>query len=86
METVFADESGQVIQKAPASTLMGHPLRVVLWLVEELKTRGEGLRPGDRISLGSVGKLYPIAGGGKTYRYTLHGLPGGPLTTSVRIE
>jgi 2-oxo-hept-3-ene-1,7-dioate hydratase len=86
MQTIFTDETGTVIQSAPASTLLGNPLRVVLWLVDEFHRRGKALRAGDLLSLGAVGKLFPLREGGKTYTYTLTGLPGGAITTSVRIE
>lgn len=86
METVFSDEAGTVIQSAPASTLLGNPLRVVLWLVKEMNRRGERLNAGERLSLGAVGKLFPLAQGGKTYTYTLIGLPSGPISTRVHID
>ena len=86
MQTTFSDETGTVIQSAPASTLLGNPLRVVLWLVDEFQRRGKALRAGDRLSLGAVGRLFPLAQGGKTYTYTLEGLPGGPIATSVQIK
>lgn len=86
MKTVFADETGTVIQSAPASALLGNPLRVVLWLVNEMNRRGESLKAGDRLSLGAVGKLFPLVESGKTYTYTLTGLPGGPISTRVRID
>ncbi len=86
VETVFSDETGTIIQTAPASTLLGNPLRVVLWLVEEFKRRGKTLKPGDRLSLGAVGKLFPLTEANKTYTYTLHGLPSGPISSSVHIE
>lgn len=86
METTFTDETGTVIQRAPGSALLGNPLRVVLWLVEDFKRRGKTLQAGDRLSLGAVGKLFPLKEGGKTYTYTLNGLPSGAIATSVRIE
>lgn len=86
METIFTDETGEVIQTAPGSNLLGNPLRVVLWLVEEMKGRGTPLQPGDRLSLGAPGKLFPLTEGGKTYTYTLNGLPGGPTSVSVTIK
>jgi 2-keto-4-pentenoate hydratase len=86
METLFTDETGTVIQKAPASTLLGNPLRVVLWLVEEFKRRGKTLKAGDRLSLGAVGKLFPLKEGGKTYTYTLNGLPSGAISATVRVD
>ena len=86
METVFTDETGTVIQSAPASTLLGNPLRVVLWLVEDFKQRGKTLKAGDRLSLGAVGKLFPLKEGGKIYTYTLLGLPNSPISTTVHID
>ncbi len=86
METVFTDEAGTVLQTAPASTLLGNPLRVVLWLVEEFKRRGKTLQPGDRLSLGAIGKLFPLNEGGKTYTYTLKGLPTGAIATTVGVD
>ena len=86
METVFTDEAGTVLQTAPASALLGNPLRVVLWLVEEFKRRGKTLQAGDRLSLGAVGKLFPLSEGGKTYTHTLNGLPSGTIATMVRVD
>jgi 2-keto-4-pentenoate hydratase len=86
METVFTDEAGNVIQTAPGSALLGNPLKVVLWLVEDFKSRGKTLKAGDRLSLGAPGKLFPLKESGKTYTYTLNGLPGGSLATTVHID
>jgi 2-keto-4-pentenoate hydratase len=86
MTTVFTDETGEVIQEAPGSNLLGNPLRVVLWLVEEMKRRGTPLQADDRLSLGAPGKLFPLTEGGKTYAYTLNGLPGGPTSASITIK
>ena len=86
METVLTDEKGEVIQSEPGSNLLGNPLQVVLWLVKEMKRQGKTLKAGDRLSLGSVGKLFPLKEGGKTYTYRLKGLPGGPVSTSVTVQ
>ena len=86
METVFTDETGAVLQKAPGSNLLGNPLRAVLWLIKELQMRGETLQAGQVISLGGFGKLFPLKETGKTYTLTYTGLPGGPLSTSVQIS
>jgi len=86
METVFSDETGKVIQSKPGSSLLGNPLKVVLWMVDEMKRRGESLKAGDRLSLGSVGKLFPLKESGKTYTYTLKGLPGGPISVSITVN
>ena len=86
METVFTDETGEVIQAAPGANLLGNPLKVVLWLVDEMKRRGTPLQAGDRLSLGAPGKLFPLKEGGKTYRYSLNGLPGSVATVSITIK
>lgn len=86
METVFTDETGEVLQSAPGSNLLGNPLKAVLWLADEMKRQGKTLKPGDRLSLGSVGKLFPLKASGKTYTYTLKGLPGGTVSTSITVE
>ena len=86
METVFTDETGTVIQSEPGSNLLGHPLKVVLWLIEEMKARGESLKAGQIISLGAFGQLFPIKENGKTYTLTYQGLPGGPVSTSIHIK
>ena len=86
LETVFTDETGAVLQAAPGSNLLGNPLRVVLWLVEEMKSRGETLQAGQIISLGSLGKLFPLKERNKTYTLTYNGLPGGPISTSIVVK
>lgn len=86
METVLTDETGTVLQTAPGSNLLGHPLKVVLWLIDAMKSRGETLKVGQIISLGSLGKLFPLHQHHKTYTLTYKGLPGGPISTSVTIE
>jgi 2-keto-4-pentenoate hydratase len=58
----------------------------VLWLVEEMERRGTPLQAGDRLSLGAPGKLFPLKETGKTYSYTLKGLPDGPTSVSVTIK
>ena len=70
METIFEDEKGNIIQNSPGSSLMGNPMNVVMWLIEDFNKRGITLNAGDRISLGSVGKLFPLKEGNKTYTYT----------------
>ena len=74
MQTIFQDEMGTIIQKSPGSTLMGNPMNVVLWLIEEFNRKGITLKAGDRLSLGSVGKLFPLKENNKTYTYTLKGI------------
>ena len=84
-ETRLLDEAGAVVQAAPTATLMGHPLRVVLWLIAELRREGLALKAGDHISLGAVGGLFPLVAPGKAFTYQLQGLPGGMVSVDVRF-
>ena len=86
METVFEDEKGNIIQNSPGSSLMGNPMNVVMWLIEDFNKRGITLNAGDRISLGSVGKLFPLKEGNKTYTYTLKGISEIPVKSQITIN
>ena len=86
LETVFEDEKGKIIQTSPGSSLMGNPMNVVMWLIEDFNKRGITLEAGDRISLGSVGKLFPLKEGNKTYTYTLKGISEIPVKSQITIN
>ena len=60
LETVFLDQNNNIIQSAKASNLMGNPINVLKWLIEDFNNRNIVLKENDRISLGSVGKLFPL--------------------------
>jgi len=76
MESLTVDDTGREIQRARGTAILGHPLNVVLWLVEHVNAQGERLRAGDVLSLGAMGTFYPTeAGRTITVRYT--GLPSG---------
>ena len=53
MTVTFRDGDGNVLAEEPGSYLGGNPLNGVLVVIEELKRRGERLRPGDLISSGA---------------------------------
>jgi len=86
METIFKDEKGNIIQKSPGSSLMGNPMNVVMWLIEDFNKRGITLKAGDRLSLGSVGKLFPLKEGNKTYTYILKGISEIPVKSQITIN
>ena len=85
MEAIVVDETGAEIERSRGSALLGNPLNAMLWLVGNLKASGLALKPGDMISLGSLGKLYPTAPG-KTITMRYQGLPGGTSEVSVRFR
>ncbi len=86
IRTRFVDDQGNVIQEAPSSNLMGHPLNVVFWLLQTLKEHGKFLKAGDRLSLGAPGRLFPLTEGGKTYYYHFEGMETNMPAISVRIK
>jgi 2-keto-4-pentenoate hydratase len=61
-------------------------MNVVLWLIEEFNNRGITLKAGDRLSLGSVGKLFPLKEGNKTYTYTLNGISEIPVKAEITVN
>ena len=60
LETILLDQNNNVIQNAKASNLMGNPINVLMWLIEDFKKKGYVLKENDRISLGSLGKVFPL--------------------------
>ena len=85
MEAVTVDETGQEIERAEGRAILGHPLNVVLWLVEHVNAQGQFLRVGDVLSLGTMGTFRPVeAGRTISVRYT--GLPGGDSEAVVTFR
>ncbi|MGK9168633.1 hypothetical protein KXR53_20135 [Inquilinus limosus] len=85
MKVSLTDGSGKVLAEAPGAAILGHPLNAVIWLAQDLAARGEALRPGQLVSLGSFGPpTQPAPGGTVTVRYD--GLSAAPVTLSVRFE
>ena len=72
IKTIFKYKDGQIIQEAMSSNLMKNPINVLKWLINDFNEKGKKLEANDRISLGSVGKLYPLQSG-KSYLYTFKG-------------
>jgi 2-keto-4-pentenoate hydratase len=77
------DEKGVTLIEAPGSSLLGHPIHVVLWIRDTLKAEGIALKKGDLLALGTITKLTSAAPGTTvTARYA--GLdPKGPVEISV---
>ena len=80
MTVTMTDQNGNELSSAPGSIVLGHPLNAVLFLID----RGVELRPGDIVSVGSIGPLLPPQSG-LTVTATYEGLPGTP-TVSVTFQ
>jgi 2-keto-4-pentenoate hydratase len=86
MTVVMLDDTGKELARAPGTALLGHPLNVLPWLVEDLAKRGRKLQPGEMISLGGFSPALP-AEAGRTYTVRYEGLvPSGPVSVSVRMR
>jgi 2-keto-4-pentenoate hydratase len=55
------DEKGVMLIEGPGSSLLDHPMNVVLWIRDSLKADGISLKKGDLLSLGTITKLTPTA-------------------------
>lgn len=80
------DEKGDVLVEGTGSSLLGHPLNVVLWIRDSLIAEGIQLKKGDLLSLGTITKLMP-AEPNTTVRAKYIGLdPKGPVEISVSFK
>ncbi|WP_043832205.1 2-keto-4-pentenoate hydratase [Muricoccus aerilatus] len=81
--TVILATDQKELSRAPGSALLGHPLDVIPWLVEDLKRDGRRLRAGEIISLGGFSAATPTEAG-RTFTVTYQGLVAQPVTVAVR--
>lgn len=77
----LTDKSGSVLAEGSGSALLGHPIHVVRWIRDTLKNRGDRLRPGDLLSLGSLGSIVPL-----TNSVSLHATYTGLADESVDLR
>ncbi|WP_431282976.1 2-keto-4-pentenoate hydratase [Humitalea sp. 24SJ18S-53] len=67
--SVVLSQDGNERARAPGTVLMGHPLNVIPWLVQDLARVGRRLRAGEYISLGGFSPQIPSAAGVWRLRY-----------------
>ena len=77
-------KDNNVIQTASANNLMGNPLNVLQWLVDYLNEREMSLQKGDKISLGSVGKLFPLSK--NVYKYYFEGFEESKYVVKINVK
>lgn len=79
------DGRGIVLGQGKGSALLGHPLNVVLWIVESLRAAGKSVRDGDLLSLGTFyAVVQPKPGTILTLRYL--GLTPEPAEATVSFD
>lgn len=62
---VTLEVDGVVRRRGTGADVMGDPLRPLLWLAEERRRWGDGLRAGETVSTGSMTGMLPIRAGQK---------------------
>ena len=85
MTVTLATGSGEILRQGQGDQILGHPLRAVLRLLDELALRKETLKPGDLLSLGGIGgpvKAQP----GQRYAAAYSGCGATPGTVSVTVR
>lgn len=56
---------GEEVAAGSGVKVLGHPLNALLWLANDLASKGEGLAAGDWISTGTCAGIVPVASGQK---------------------
>ena len=84
IKTVFLDKDNNIVQEASTGNLMDNPLNVLKWLIEYLNNNQLTLKKGDKISLGSVGKLFPLSK--NTYKYYFEGFEKSKNIVKVTVK
>lgn len=79
MQVTVTAADGSVLAEAPGASVLGNPVNSVLWL----HSKGFEFKPGDMISVGSIGPLLPPAKAGGKATVTYAGLPGNPEVSVV---
>ncbi|MEB3282555.1 MAG: hydratase [Lyngbya sp.] len=85
IKVIMFDENGQELAQGESSALLGHPLKAVLWLRDDLKAAGIRLQPGDLLSLGTITPLMPVQSK-TTIRARYIGLEAQPVEVSVTFS
>jgi 2-keto-4-pentenoate hydratase len=65
IKLIILDESDAELAVGESKALLGDPLKVVLWLRDDLQARGKFLKKGDLLSLGTITPGIPVKSGMK---------------------
>jgi 2-keto-4-pentenoate hydratase len=86
IQVIIVDQSGQELAQGNSQALLGDPLKVVLWIKDQLQSQGKSLKKGDLLSLGSITPLIPIKPGTTIYGQYLGLNPDKKLEISVNFN
>jgi len=85
IKATVMDKQGQVLAGGSSDRLLGHPLDVVLWIRDEVASRGGRLKKGDALWLGSLTDPIPVQPG-ESYQVLFTGLNEYPVSIQVNIR
>jgi 2-keto-4-pentenoate hydratase len=86
IDLVLFDSEGKQLARGNSRALLGDPLKVILWLRDDLKARGKSLKKGDLLSLGSLTPPIEIESA-IAIRAQYSGLSDGdPVEVTVELE
>ncbi len=80
------DEKGTMVIEGKGSSLLDHPLNVVLWIKNSLQAEGKKLKKGDLLSLGTITKLIPTKPGTEVRARYIGLDPKGPVEIFVKFK
>ncbi len=81
--TGVVEQDGTVVYRGDATSVMGSPWTVLVWLANKLVARGQALEPGDVILTGALDKAYAGPRGELKGRYVGRLAPLPPVTVRV---
>lgn len=79
------DKQGNVVASGSAERIMGHPIRAVRWIRDEVVRRGGQLAAGEVLWLGSLTDPVPLQAG-ESYQVLYTGLKENPVSIQVNIR
>jgi 2-keto-4-pentenoate hydratase len=85
IQLIIRDRDGNQLAIGESKALLGDPLKAVLWLRDDLRSRGKSLKQGDLLSLGTIASAIPVKSG-MIIRAQYVGLDDNPVEISVKFE
>lgn len=78
------DGYGKTLEVERGTSIMGDPLKAVLWIIRDQNARGVRLRVGDRLGLGALSRVRPSPG--LVFDTSWEGLQSEQVKLTVRFE
>jgi len=85
IQATVMNKQGQVVASGKSDRLLGNPLNVVRWMRDEVHARGEVLKKGEVLWLGSLTDPMPVVAG-ESYQVLYTGLNEYPVSIQVNIR